>query len=290
MASTWDAAEAEANLTPSGAPTELKLDISEYSSADLSSATAATIIDLRNAFALQRWLEINARSGSRYTEFLQAHYGVKPQDFRLQRPEYIGGSKARVKFSEVLQTGETTSTSPLGNYAGHGIAIDRSAVMKYRRYEFGWYISIFSARPNNSYFQGLPKKLTRFDRFDYPFPEFAHIGDEEIFNRELYVGSPANQRATWGYTLRFADIKYIPSRVHGKMKTAALLPFNLALEFDTLPPLAEDFIECNPRDYDRIFAVQGQGEESTEQLYVEIYQKLHMKRTFPYFSNPMMVG
>ena len=136
---------------------------------DLSTASTFDIADLRLAFQIQKWMERNARAGVRYTEFLKAHFGVSPRDERLQRPEYIGGSKAPCIISEVLQTSSTDSTTPQGNLAGHGITVSDAYCGKYHAQEFGLIIGIMSIMPRSAYSQGIDKQWLRKTKYDFYF-------------------------------------------------------------------------------------------------------------------------
>ena len=142
---------------------------------DLSSASTFNVADLRLAFQIQKWMERNARAGARYTESLRAHFGVSPRDDRLQRPEYIGGSKTPVIVSEVLQTSSTDATSPQGNMAGHGISVASTFCGKYRATEHGIIMGIMSIMPRTMYQQGFDRSWLRRSRYDFYFPEFANL-------------------------------------------------------------------------------------------------------------------
>jgi hypothetical protein len=259
----------------------INIDVSRTHEVDLTSATAATIIDLRNAFKLQEWLEKNARGGSRYIESILSHFGVRSSDARLQRPEFLGGSSQPVTFSEVLQTSSTDATTPQGNMAGHGVSVGQSKGINYRSEEHGWIIGFMSIMPKPEYFQGVHKSWIRFDKFDYAWPEFAHIGDEAVLNGELYhSNTPATDADTFGYISRYASYKYMPSTVHGEFRDT-LDFWHWARKFSTTPTLNTEFIECVPRT--DIFA-----NESGEQLYVQLYHQIRCYRLLPYFGNPKM--
>lgn len=265
------------------------LDISASHVADLSAATAATIIELRRAFKLQEFLEKNARGGSRYTEIIMSHFGVRSSDARLQRPEFIGGTSVPIQFSEVLQTSSSDETSPQGNMSGHGIATGMSRRHSYRCEEHGWIIGISSIMPKTGYFQGLHRMWKKFDRFDYYWPSFAHIGEQAIYNYELYNQdeTTANEEneTVFAYTPRYAEYKYIPNSAHGEFRTS-LDFWHLDRKFDALPTLNEDFMYCNisgEEDLDRIFAVLDE-----EHFWIQLYNDVKATRPMPYFGNPKM--
>lgn len=258
-------------------------DVTQHTFADLSGASAASIIDLRRAFKLQEWLEKNARGGSRYTESIQIHFGIKPQDARLQRPEFLGGGSSQIQFSEVLQTSQTNDgATPQGNMAGHGINIGNNSTIRYRVQEHGYIMGIISIRPKTAYMQGIPRHFLRRDKFDYYWPSFAHIGEQAIETQEIFADTtPANREVTFGYTPRYAEYKYMPDTVHGTYRTS-LDFWHLARIFETAPNLNSAFIECAPA-VDRIFAVP-----EAEHAYVHLANVIKAKRPMPVFGNPQL--
>lgn len=219
---------------------------------DLSSATTFDISDLRLAIQIQRWLERNNRAGARYTEFLRAHFGISPRDDRLQRPEYIGGSKSPVIISEVLQTSET-DTTPQGTLAGHGITVDRKFHGKYRCNEFGVVMTIMSIMPKPAYQQGINRQWLRRTKLDFYFPEFANLSEQVIEQAEIYATDVDSENLTpFGYQGRYDEMRYKPNRVCGLMRTT-LDYWHLGRQFGAAPVLDQTFIECVPDK--RIFAV-----------------------------------
>nr|QJB20430.1 MAG: major capsid protein [Microvirus sp.] len=219
--------------------------------ADLSSVTAATISDLRRASAIQRFEEMRSRFGSRYSEYLRA-WGVRSSDGRLQRPEYLGGGRQTIQFSEVLQTAE--GTDPVGSLKGHGIGAMRSN--KYRRYfeEHGYVISLISVQPKTMYAQGINRLWNRPTKYDFYTPELAHIGQQAIYNREVYAAhtTPAG---VFGYQDRYDEYRRMPSSIAGEFRST-LDFWHMARIFGTSPALNADFVKANPTD--RIFAVPSE--------------------------------
>ena len=260
----------------------LKYDPNGTLDADLSQASGTTINELRRSMALQKWMERNARAGSRYIEQIFSHFGVRSSDARLQRPEYLGGGKSPVMISEVLQTSQTTDLSPQANMSGHGISAGRSHQFKKFFEEHGFIIGIMSVLPRTSYQQGLPKKFTRFDNMDYAFPEFAHLGEQEIKLGELYwQGDESQDSKLFGYTPRYADYKYEPSRVHGDFRDT-LKFWHLGRIFENVPALNADFVEADPST--RIFAVDDSGK--TQKLWVQLYNNVRAIRVLPKYGTP----
>lgn len=249
----------------------------------LTSATQTSINDLRRAFKLQEWLEKNARGGSRYVESILSHFGVRSSDARLQRPEFLGGGSAPVTISEVLQTSsmdETYQNTPQGNMAGHGISVGANNSFSYRAEEHGYIIGIMSIMPKSAYQDGIPKHLLKFDKFDYFWPSFAHIGEQAIQNQELYVDDDGENEETFGYTPRYAEYKFINSSVHGEFRTS-LDFWHMGRKFVNRPYLNEEFINCDPTT--RIFAVLD-----SETVYCHLFHRIKAKRLMPYFATPKL--
>ena len=241
-----------------------------------------TINDLRRAMRLQEWLEKNARGGTRYTENILMHFGVKSSDARLQRPEYITGIKSPIVISEVLNTTGEASGLPQGNMAGHGIGVTSGKYGKYYCEEHGYIIGIMSVMPKTAYQQGIPRTYLKKDTLDYFWPSFANIGEQEVQNQELYAYT-ATAEDTWGYVPRYAEYKYMPSRVAGEFRTS-LDYWHLGRKFATQPALNQTFIECDPEDTKRIFAVT----EGADTLYCHVYNKITAVRPMPKFGSPSL--
>ena len=238
-----------------------------------------TINDLRRAFRLQEWLEKNARGGTRYIENILMHFGVRSSDKRLQRPEYITGLKTPVIISEVLNTSATAEEAQ-GNMAGHGVAVSTGKYGNYFCEEHGYIIGIMSVMPQPAYQQGIPKTYLKSDPLDFFWPSFAHIGEQPVTNNELYAYT-ATAEDTFGYVPRYAEYKFQPSRVAGDFRTV-LDYWHLGRIFATQPALNQAFIECDPDQVERIFAVQD-GEDN---LYCQIMHKIKAVRPMPKFGTP----
>lgn len=263
--------------------TDWNVDVSKSHAADLSDAAAASINELRRAFRLQEWLERNARGGSRYIEVIMAHFGVKSSDSRLQRPEFLGGSATPVTISEVLQTSDNASeTTPQANMAGHGVAVGQSKKVSYFCEEHGFILGLMTVMPKTAYQQGLPKIFSKFDKFDYFWPSFQSIGEQPIYNQEIYYDAADSQNENvFGYTPRYAEYKYIPSSVHGEMRTS-LNFWHMGRIFSSRPSLNADFVECDNAEVERIFAVN----QDAENLYVYLHNHIKATRPMVYFGTP----
>lgn len=223
---------------------------------DFSEAATFDVSDLRLAFQVQRWMERNARSGVRYTEFLQSHFGVSPKDERLDRPEYIGGTKAPVIVSEVLQTSSTDATTPQGNLAGHGISASGNLAGTYRVQEYGLIIGLMSVMPRSAYQQGINRQWLRRSRFDFYFPEFANLSEQPIELAEIYASGVAAENTTiFGYQGRYNEMRSKSSMVCGNMRDT-LDYWHLGRQFESSPLLNQSFIACDASK--RIFAVPSE--------------------------------
>jgi hypothetical protein len=262
------------------------LDLVNSHYADLSQATAASINDLRKAFKLQEWLEKNARGGSRYNESIQVHFGVISSDKRLQRAEYIGGMKSPIKISEVLQTSNAENqTTPQGNMAGHGISVGGGNSFRYTCEEHGYIMGLLSIMPVSAYQQGIPKHFLRSDKFDYYWPEFANIGEQPIYNKEVALTGENNgewNEQIFGYTPRYAEYKFMSNTVHGDFKTS-LDFWHMGRKFASNPNLNNDFIKMDPAEVERIFAVE---DPSIDTLWCQVLNEVKARRSMPVFGTP----
>lgn len=240
-----------------------------------------TINDLRRAFSLQRWLEANARAGTRYVENLWARWFVKSSDARLQRPEFITSVKTPVIISEVLNTTGEDGGLPQGNMAGHGISIASGNSGSYFCEEHGYIIGIMSILPRTAYQQGIARDFLKFDTLDDLQPEFANIGEQEVFNAEIMAYQDSGGLDTFGYIPRYSEYRYMPSRVAGDFRTT-LDYWHLGRIFSSMPALNQTFIECDPSNTTRIFAV----EDGTDPLFCHVYNKIQSVRPLPKFGTP----
>jgi hypothetical protein len=254
----------------------------------LEEGTQTTIIEMRRAYAVQRWLEKSARSGARYIEQILAHFGVKSSDSRLQRPEYLGGGKMPVQISEVLQTsaspklGAVDIETPQGTMAGHGITAGKMVGFKKFFEEHGMIIGIMTILPRTQYMDGVHKLWKRFDKYDYFFPEFAHIGEQEVKSYELYLdNNSTNNDATFGYQERYAEYRTMFDTVHGDLRDT-LDFWHLARKFEARPTLNNIFIKVE--DITRIYPVE---DPEYHKLICMTYAKVHAIRPIPKFGTPL---
>ena len=254
---------------------------------DLSTATAATINQLREAFQLQRMLERDARAGTRYTEILQAHFGVLSPDGRLQRPEYLGGSSTRININPVAQTANSnTGITPQGNLAAYGVAADQFHGFVKSFTEHCVIIGLANVRADITYQQGLSRKFSRRSRFDYYWPSLANLGEQAVLNKEIYAQGTSADEDIFGYQERWAEYRYFPSQITGKFRSTYSTPldsWHLSQEFSALPTLNQTFIEDNP-PIDRVVAVP-----SEPQIIFDSFFDLKCARPMPVYSVPGMI-
>ena len=242
---------------------------------------AATIRDLRTAFALQSYLERSAVGGQRYREWLYANFGVIDDNASLQRPEFLGRSTGVVTVSEVLSSVQT-ETDALGRMGGHGISITKENNISYSAKEHGIIISMINVQPEAIYYQGIPKMWSRQTPLDYYLEPFARIGEQEIKNKELYVaGSSLNDlEDTFGYQLRYAEYKTHNHRLSGQFKDS--LRFWVAPRtFGNPPALNQEFIDCTPSE--EIFAVTN---PDIDKIYSQMVFNITALRKMPIEGTP----
>lgn len=248
-------------------------------------ATEGTIRELRRAFAAQKFFERRAVGGTRYIEQNYAFFGVRSSDGRLQRSEYLGGSKNPVVISQVLQTSEGTASSPLGTPAGNAVSAGGKYIFDRSFEEYGWIIGLMSIMPKPDYIQGIPKMFLRRDIYDYYWPQFAKIGEQPIENQELYFSPTSNNNdGTFGYTPRYAEYRFRNNRVCGDFKDT-LKFWTLARDFDAPQALNHSFVECNPSD--RIFAVSDAASANYNHLWCEIGLNVKSLRPLPKYGESM---
>lgn len=250
-----------------------------------------SINDLRQAVRLQEWMERNALAGSRYNESILAHFARKTSDGRLQRAEYLGGGKVAVKISEVVTTAfsdDGVDTVPPANMAGHGLSFGHSNKFSYNCEEHGFVLGIMSVMPTSAYMQGIPRMFQNRNTFlDYPWPTFANLGEQEVYNNEIYMDPtslPADRtlQPLFGYQSRYADWKYMASTCHGDFRTT-LDFWHLTRKFSSQPVLGNTFVTFESALQDRVFAVSG-----VDTLWCYIYNNVKVKRSLPYFGTPML--
>lgn len=259
-------------------------DIAAHLSLSGLSASEATIRELRRAFAAQAFLERRAVGGTRYNEQIMAFFGVKTSDGRLQRAEFLGGSKQPVVISQVLQTSESTADSPLAEPAGTAVSAGGKFIFDRQFEEYGYIIGIMSVMPRADYMYGIPRKYQKYDVYDYYWPQFARIGEQDIYNSELYfnwdysASTGDSNPATFGYSPRYSEYRFCNNRIHGDFRSS-LNYWHLARQFSDTPHLNERFITCRPSN--RIFAYE---DSDFNHLWVDIHLNVRALRPIPKYA------
>lgn len=254
---------------------------------DLSSATSITINSLRQAFMLQRYYEIDARCGTRYTEKLQAHFGVTNPDARLQRSEFLGSHSSMMNINPVTQTSSTDSTTPQGNLAAYGLNAQRYHAFTKSFSEFGYVIGLINVRADLTYQQGVNKMWLRSDVLDFYWPSFAHLGEQAIENIEIYCQGNEDDKKVFGYQERYAEYRYKPSLITGQFRSTYKEPldiWHLSQKFVTLPTLSDEFIQDHP-PISRVVAVP-----SYPHFLLDVKFNLKCIRPMPMYGIPGMMG
>jgi len=255
----------------------------------LAAETGFTIEDLRYANSLQQFLEKLSRRGSRYIETIKSFFGVITPDYRLQRPEFIGGGRQPLVISEVLQTNNNpTDETPLGTYAGHGIS-SGSHNFSYRASEHGYIIGLMRIVPRTSYMNVFRRDFLKFDKFDFFWPQFAHLGEQAILNKEIYVTGTSTDDDVFGYQERWAEYRYKPSQITGLFKSTSagtIDPWHYAQKFTSLPTLNSTFIQETP-PIERTTAVGSAA--NGQQFLMDAFFDCKMARPMPMYSVPGLI-
>lgn len=256
--------------------------------ADLSKVTATTINDLRQAIALQHIFESDARNGTRYREFLSGTWGVTSPDSRLQIPEYIGGQRIAINVNQVVQTSQTDTTTgqALGNTAAYSLTTCSKQMADYAATEYGYIIGLAVVRVEHSYQQGLGTKWTRGGRFTYYDPRLAALGEQPVYNREIYADGSEKDGQIFGYQEAWADYRYKPSYVTGEMRSnyqTSLDAWHYADDYDKLPTLSAEWIQEGRENIDRTIAVTS---AVSHQFLCDFWFNETWYREMPIYSIP----
>ena len=257
--------------------------------ADLANASAASVNDLRQAFAIQKLLEKDARGGTRYREMLKAHFGVSIPDNTVQVPEYLGGKRIPLNMLQVLQTAEGSS-SPVGSTGAFSNTADNSLLFTKSFAEYGYIYILACVRPNQSYSQGISRMFKRDRRYDYYYPVFANLGEQAVKTSELYVDSSAiDDSAVFGYQEAWAEYRYKPTRITGYLGNGSgdsvAQKWTYSQHFASAPVLNSSFIQQNRSQMDNSFVVTN----STYQFIGDFWFNYTAWRAMPYFSIPGLI-
>lgn len=277
--------------------------------ADLSEAVGATINQLRQAFQIQKFYERQAIGGTRYIELIKSHFSVTNPDYRMQRPEYLGGIRTPININQVVQTDASTQLlggeyveesgvevwkwnmsdqTPQGNTAAYSLTTGRNEDLFTHSFtEHGWVIGLAVVRTVHTYQQGLNKMFSRKSIFDYYWPEFANLGNQAIYNKEIYLQNTSADDQVFGYQEAWAEYRYLPDIVTGEMRSnydQSLDIWHWADDYDALPTLGDQWIEETKNNVERTLAVQNH-----DQFFGDFYFNCIMTRPMPLYSVPGLI-
>lgn len=257
--------------------------------ADASEGAMASINSLRLAFQTQKFFEKLARGGSRYIESIKSMFNVTNPDYRLQRPEYLGGNRIPITINQVIQQSASSETSPQGTTTGQSLTTDVHSDFTKSFTEHGYIIGLMVARYNHTYQQGLSKMWTRKAALDFYFPVFANIGEQPIYNREIYCQGRNFDEGVFGYQEAWADYRYRPNICTGEMRSTyaqSLDVWHLGDHYESLPKLSPGWIKEDKTNLDRCLAVNS---SVSNQFFADIYVKNKTTRPMPLYSIPGLI-
>ena len=271
---------------------------------DLSAAVGATVNQLRQAFAIQKFYERQARSGSRYIEVVKGHFDVTNPDFRVQRPEYLGGRRIPININQVIQTDKTAMYSyydednnkwvtedgtPQGNASAYSVTADTNEDLFTKSFtEHGILMGLVCVRTDHSYQQGLNRQFSMKKFTDYYWPEFANLGETAILNKEIFMsGTASDDEAAFGYQEAWANYRYFPNIITGEMRSnyaQSLDIWHYGDDYSQLPSLGSDWIDEPSENMARTLAVQNH-----DQLFGDFYFGAIYTRPMPLYSVPGLI-
>nr|DAH76522.1 MAG TPA: Capsid protein [Microviridae sp.] len=252
--------------------------------ADLSTVQSATINNLRQAFAIQQFMEADARGGTRYREIVRNHFGVSIDDKTVQIPEYLGGQRYMINVNQVIQTSATSSTSPQGNAAAISVTpfMENSFTKSFQ--EHGYVIGVCCIRNDNTYQQGIEKMWNRTEKYDFYWPEFAHLGEQAVLNKEIYLQGTEDDEKAFGYQEAYSEYRMTPNRVCGKFRSNAsqsLDAWHYADNYKKLPTLSQEWLATDKSVIDRTIAVKNQP-----QFIMDVLVENDAVRPMPIYGTP----
>lgn len=247
-------------------------------------------VDLNNirvASSLAKFQERRARYGSRYGEYIKSEFGILPASSTMGEPEYLGGGKARMAVSEVLQTApETGAGTPgteygVGDLYGHGIGAVRTRPWRRRFDEHGFIHCLLSVRPDSIYMSGANRFWMNDQIIDWYQRDMQNLGPQFVKTGELRYTGTADDQNAFGFQDRFREYRENPSYVSGNFRDT-LKYWHMAREFDTTPVLGADFTRCNPTK--RCFAVP-----SEDCLWIYSQHKIRARRVVPPYQQVKLI-
>nr|DAE82243.1 MAG TPA: Major capsid protein [Microviridae sp.] len=254
--------------------------------ADLSSANAISVDDLRLAFAYQKMLERDAIYGSRYNEYLYGHFGVHIPDAYIQFPQYLGGGRTPLNIVQVAQTSQGTEESPLGNVGAYSWTNGRTGYARKFK-EHGIVMTVACLRYRHTYQQGIAKKWRRKVREDFYDPLFSTIGQQPVYTTELYA--QAFPQTVFGYREAWSELRNIPNTISGEMRSGAtnsLDIWHFADNYSSSPTLSQSFTEETPSYVDRTLSVPSSSQDN---FILNFYFDMSAVRKMPVYSMPSLI-
>lgn len=257
---------------------------------ELTGSTGMNINQLRQAFAIQAFYEAQARGGTRYIEFIKNIFGVTSPDGRLQRAEYLGGTRIQINMDQVLQTSSTDATSPQGNTAAFSCTVDSDSLFTHSFTEHGTLMGVAVIRTDHTYQQGIERMWSRKKWTDFYIPQFANLGEQAIYNKEIFADGSSADDEVFGYQECWADYRYKPNRVSGEMRSTAsqsLDAWHYGDDYSQLPTLSSGWIDETTANVDRTISVQHQN---ANQFFGDFYFNATYVRPMPVYSIPAMLN
>lgn len=271
--------------TGTGQPDSVRIGLAA-SLADATN-TGVSINTLRQAYAVQKMMEIDARSGSRYIEVIRGHFGITSPDARQQRPEYLGGKRVPINMTEIVQQSESGST-PLGDTAGKSLTIDNDDMFTYSATEHGIIFGFAVVRTEHTYQQGIDKILTRQSKYDFYWPELSNIGEQPIYEREIFAQGTSDDDTVFGYQEPWAEYRYANNRVSGELNSdyqLSLDTWHYGDDYSSAPALSDEWLKETEVNVSRTLAVQTQ-----DQFICDFYFDQTWVRPMPIYSVPGLTG
>lgn len=248
---------------------------------DTSDTPSISVNNMRKLFSLQRFKELAERGGTRYPELVQNFFGAFLPDIYFDRPIYLGGQVQPIQIGEVVQTSSSTTDSALGYRGGIGSSYGKTKTVRFKSKFHGYVIGILRILPEATYSQGIERMWTRETIYDYAFPQFAHLGEQEIFNKEIYAQGTDADNQVFGYTPRYAEYKEGHCHVCGEFRNT-LEYWHFGRKFANAPQLNKTFVMMDQMNYDPFNVTSA----TTEHVYVNLYNNIKARRPLPYFGTP----
>lgn len=250
-----------------------------YHTSSLQTSGSLSIENLSQATHMQRYQERMLKIENDYSKFLKKMYGFSIRSDIIDEPQYLGGSRAQIVFSEVVQTSEGTQGG-VGSMYGHGVGRAKQRPIKFRCPEHGVILGLISVRPRFVYSQGIDRAWSRKSRFDFFLPDFTDIGLQEVMQKELMATS-ANDSILFGYTERFEEYRRRFPKIAGMFKKE-LANWNMAQKFSSPPSLNGSFLSMSGGDaaFARPFAVP-----SEHQYLMYLFNRITAIRNVPKYAS-----